>query len=210
MKGRSSNKEINNRILIGIALLKEYNYQIGNQQFRKLYKEKLAENEINVPKDSRTITSDIEDMKKRLRAEFDQDITWANGTVEKPKPNSIFSVLGNDISAYIRKVYLCINNNEYVLYRDSSPLKSINKFKKPIKELYQLRKDELLSKDTLVRIYIIFNESGYEEMTADFFNTNGEIEKVLFTSALNFCTEIVSELRYLKTITDDLYYTIYP
>lgn len=210
MRGRPSNEVIENRILLGVGLLKEYNFKIGEKQFRDEYKLILKENNFTIPKDSRTIATDKEKIEKRIRNDYGREVQWVSAKVEKPKPNSIFSQLGSYVSDKIRKVYLCTGDKEYVLYRGNKKFQTMKCFKEPVMELYKMRKEKSMSGDTLVRIYIVFNEDGYEEMTSDFFNQNGKHEKVLFTCIHQFCTEIVSELRYLKTITEDIYYVIYP
>ncbi len=210
IKGRSSEEVIQGRILLGEELLKEYNFKIGEMQFRREYKDILAVSGFIVPKDSRTISTDMEKIRKKVLNDYGKEVQWVSGVVEKPKPNSIFSELGGYVSDKVRKVYLCAGGREYVLYRGTKKTKTMKNFKKPVEELYKLRKDESMSSDTLVHIYIVFSEEGYEELTSEFFNQNGMLEKVLFTCIHQNCTEIVSELRYLKTMIEDVYYTIFP
>ena len=104
MKGRPSDTVINNRLNIGISLLKEYNFRIGERQFRAEYKNAIKEEGFDVPKDSRTIARDIRKIEDIIERDYDREIIWTSVKVEKPEPNSIFSTIGKKIHRKIRKI----------------------------------------------------------------------------------------------------------
>lgn len=189
---RRSKIELEECINIGIKVLEEYNYIIGLQQFRNEYQNALNENNIITPTDSRTITSDIKKIEDKIRKE-NREIFWQSASVEKPPPHSQFLKLGKEISEYIRRVYLCSNNHEYLLYKADNDFQNesitLSAFKKKVKKLSSFKSKKrkendpdndseqniktdsdrmyypTFNNDTLVRVYIIFYK--YEDEDED-------------------------------------------
>ncbi len=187
---RRSKIELEECINIGIKVLEEYNYIIGLQQFRIEYQNALMENNITTPTDSRTITSDIKKIENKIKKEH-REIFWQSAPVEKPPPHSQFLELGKEISEYIHRVYLCSNNQEYLLYKADNDFQNksitLSAFKKKVKKLSLLKSKKrkesapdddseqniktesdrmhypTFNNDTLVRVYIIFYKYGDED-----------------------------------------------
>lgn len=204
---------LSNRRYICEELMESYAYVINPEKFFKEYKSIIIERtDIPTPKDNRTYRHDIALVISELKTNKGIEVKLSEETTEKAITYVDFRKLNDIIGDKIRYVILDVCGYEYTIYTntsDSQPTKS--QFKKRAKDIYTHRDDEndIIDYKSLVKVYIIFSETGYEELTCNFFNTNEGSNKILFNSIHQFCAELVTFVSNLPSMMERLYYTIY-
>lgn len=209
---KQSQEQINKRREIGKRVLAEYGYSMNKRQFIEEYSSEMRDQlGIEPPTDRRTFDNDIISIQNDLQ---DENI-YVTFTVDYTEPDvqyKIFRELSKKISDKIRYVIINVADKDYIVYNASSSSKpSLKKFNKKVSEIYALKKDSTstIHNDSLVNAYIIFYEKGYEMLTCDFFKENITTHKILFTSQHSYCSQIVSLVRYLPSLMEKLFLTIY-
>ena len=210
---KQSKEELKKRREIGRELLEEYGYKIYKPQFIEEYRNAIAERtNLGVPSDNRTYYADLAYLEDILKKEQNQSITYLAEETEKISENIIYKNLAIQLNDVIRYVILSVGGKEYVLYKKTlTKVPTLKKFKAKVNEVYDFKKDEehWININTLAHAHIIFDTSGYEVLTSNFFNNNGESEKILYTAPFNYCTDVVSRVGNLPSFMEMLYYTIY-
>lgn len=205
------NKTVQKRIKIGISIVKENQYNLDWDTFTTLYKKALIKENISVPKDPRTIESDIKKIVSKIyNSQYEVEDLKGDKGFHFIKPYKAYNRLYKRLKSRLNYVYIKILDNEYLIY-DSTKKRNKNYelFKNLFTSLKEKRKSEMISKDNLIKIYFILDSNdSFREELADFYDKYGS-SNVLYTSIHSYCVEIVSKINYLVYIFYSLKYSIF-
>ena len=66
-----------------------------------------------------------------------------------------------------------------------------------------------ITDDSLVHLLFIFTETGYPQITCDFYKRNSDGNQVLYTSVYDTCAEIVTQVKNLELISKRTYLALF-
>lgn len=167
-------------------------HEISRSQFYKEYKEALTQKGIEIPSD-RVIRTYV----KELGILFSNQTSVATNY-------EIYDELGILLCDKIRQIRFSTSGHEHILY--NGKVISRKTFMKHIKEVTEARDDGTLDKHSLVHLMIILTARGLEQYICDTFDNNCDF--VLFTSAHNYCAELIFEVRKLQSMANRAYHIV--
>ena len=172
------------------------------------------------PTDDGTINRDIDKIVAQIIKQ--------QGTFNFKDETEINIEIGDTICDSIKQIRLSIYGYNHIIFRaNKTKLNSPKSFGRmalkklkaelPLERIQQPQKTQqdetpqppktLQPPNTsMVHLYIIFNQSGFEHYVSSFYKKN--FNSVLYTSSHDCCSEIVFEYRYLRNILKQTYYIL--